>query len=157
MGRAVKSSLTPSKCNCDTSLIPKKHMDVWGDVGCIGFVCFASSDSVRIIRTGRNRKITENHGIRIRITRKYQVTISSKHLLVLHHFMSTFESRYSSYSCPNSFFSRFGNFLSTYGRNRLVEGSKIHRSGSKTRGIDVFYSSWADVQILYKNIEKQKS
>ena len=45
-------------------------------------------------------------------------------------------------SKPNTFFfSDFFRFLSTYGRNRLVGGSKIHRSDSKTRGIDVFYSS----------------
>jgi len=155
-GRAVKSSLTPSKCNCDTSLIPKKHMDVWGDVGCTGFVCFTYSDSVRIIRTGRNRKITEKYGIRTLITRKYQVTISSNHFLISHHSMSTFESRYPSYSDPNWFFSRFEMFMTTYGRNRRVGGPKIHRSDPKTPGIDVFYSTWAGDQILYKNIEKQK-
>ena len=65
--------------------------------------------------------------------------------------------RYRSDSDPNRFFSRFGNFLTTYARNPPSRTLSWHSTPTIIPGIDVFYFTWAGDKILYKNIEKQKS
>ena len=148
--------------DCSGVLLDIRHAPESYLLGCgVRFYCSTSPNvfkfSVRMIRTGRNSKIKQNHAKWTGTLRKPTIWNTVRHIASV----MTITIHYPALMLPivnqTRFFSVFFRFLSTYGRNRLVEGPKIHRSDSKTRGIDVFYFTWAADQILFKNIEKQKS
>ena len=141
------------KIEWDTWLTSKNTLETFWDVGSSGSGRFHHNEPVRIIRTDEDRKSPQNHRIRTEIIPEHQRTICSNYLAALKWNRTTIPLGF----WFKPFFSRFGNFRTTYARNRPGRSLSWHPTLAIIPGIDGIYITWADVKILYKNIEKQKS
>ena len=97
--------------------------------------------AVRMIRTDRKSKIKQNDAKWTGTLRKSTFSNTARQIVSVPAITIDYPTLKLPIANQTSFYSAFFHFLSTYGRNRLIEGSKIRRDDTKTWGIDVFYST----------------